>query len=102
MARHVIIALCIILIVSGCTADRPAAMPAAPANVLKGQAAFGDWTTDAPGVRRLITVDDLPPPGATKSVDNGPKTVARPQDAWPKAPPGFVVELFAEKLTNPR
>jgi glucose/arabinose dehydrogenase len=102
MPHRLIIALCVIVLASGCTADQPPPTPAAPSNVLKGQAAFGDWTTDAPGVRRLITVDDLPPPGATKSVDNGPKTVARPQDAWPKAPPGFVVELFAEKLTNPR
>jgi glucose/arabinose dehydrogenase len=70
--------------------------------VLKGQGAFGDYTTDAPGVRRLITPADLPAPGATKSVDNGPKLVKRPQDAWPKAPAGFVVELFAEGLQNPR
>jgi glucose/arabinose dehydrogenase len=97
-----LIALYVTLTVFGCAADQPAPTPAAPGNVLKGQAAFGDWTTDAPGVRRLIIVVDLPPPGATKSVDNGPKTVARPQDAWPKAPPGFVVEMFAEKLTNPR
>jgi hypothetical protein len=51
--------------------------------VLKGQGAKGDWTTDAPGVRRLITVNDLPPPGATKSVDRGPKLVARPEGAMP-------------------
>jgi glucose/arabinose dehydrogenase len=70
--------------------------------VLKGQGAFGDYTTDAPGVRRHITPADLPAPGATKSVDNGPKLVKRPQDAWPKAPAGFVVELFAEGLQNPR
>src|SRR5438876_2386331 len=70
--------------------------------LLKGQAAQGDWTTDAPGVRRLITPADLPPPGATKSVDNGPKKAAQPKGAWPKAPAGFVVELVAEALTNPR
>jgi glucose/arabinose dehydrogenase len=28
--------------------------------------------------------------------------LARPPDAWPKAPPGFVVELFASGLDNPR
>jgi glucose/arabinose dehydrogenase len=70
--------------------------------VLKGKEAMADWSTDAPGVRRMITLPDLPPPNATKSVDNGPKKVARPKDAWPKAPPGFVVELLAEGLTNPR
>ena len=66
------------------------------------QAAMGDWTTDAPGVRRLITVDDLVPPYATSSSDNGPKVVSRPPDAWPKAPAGFKVDLLAEKLNNPR
>ena len=28
--------------------------------------------------------------------------MARPADAWPKVPPGFVVELFASGLDNPR
>jgi len=31
--------------------------------VLTGKAAMGDWTSDAPGVMRKITVQDLPPPG---------------------------------------
>ena len=35
------------------------AAPAAGAGVLRGQGALGDWTTDAPGVRRRITVADL-------------------------------------------
>ena len=30
--------------------------------LLTGTAAMGDWRTDAPGVRRHITVEDLPPP----------------------------------------
>src|SRR5581483_6323112 len=60
------------------------------------RAAMGDWTTDAPGVRRLITVADLPPPNATPSSNNGPRIVPRPAGAWPKVPPGFVVELLAE------
>ena len=29
------------------------------ATVLTGREALGDWTTDAPGVRRKITIDDL-------------------------------------------
>jgi glucose/arabinose dehydrogenase len=63
---------------------------------------MGDWTTDAPGVRRRITSADLPAPFATKSVDNGPKLVTRPEGAWPKAPTGFKVEEFAAGLQNPR
>lgn len=70
--------------------------------LLKGPDALGDYSTDAPGVRRLITPADLPPPNATKSVDNGPKVVPRPNGAFPKVPSGFTVELVAEKLTNPR
>src|ERR1017187_10390043 len=66
------------------------------------QAAMGDWTTDAPGVRRLITVDDLVPPYATSSSDNGPRVVPRPPGASPQAPPGFEVDLLVEKLNNPR
>ncbi len=70
--------------------------------VLRGQAALGDWTTDKPGVRRLITVKDLPPPYATRSVDNGPSKVPRPEGASPKAPAGFKVEAITSDLENPR
>lgn len=70
--------------------------------VLTGTAALGDWSTDEPGVRRRITVADLPAPYATRSVDNGPHQIARPENAWPKAPAGFKVDLFATGLQNPR
>ena len=70
--------------------------------VLVGQGAFGDWTTDAPGVRRRITPADLPKPYATRSVDAGSRVVPRPAGAWPKAPAGFKVEEFAAGLQNPR
>jgi len=67
-----------------------------------GQAAFGDWSTDAPGVRRRITVPDLPEPHATPSADNGANMVPRPAGVIPLAPPGFKVEMFAQGLSNPR
>jgi glucose/arabinose dehydrogenase len=70
--------------------------------VLVGQGALGDWTTDAPGVRRRITVADLPPPYATKSVDAGPRGISRPKGAWPKSPQGFTVTEFQTGLSNPR
>ena len=70
--------------------------------VLTGHAALGDWSTDAPGVRRKITVDDLPPPFETRSADNFPMVVRRPEDAWPRAPQGFTVSQFATGLNNPR
>src|SRR5580700_7949215 len=70
--------------------------------VRAGQAAFGDWTTDAPGVRRKITPADLVAPYLTSSAFNGPDVVAPPADAMPKVPPGFKVERFASGLHNPR
>lgn len=82
--------------------SRPAQTPPAAGKLLTGRDALGDWTTDAPGVRRRITVADLPKPFATESVDNGPRLVARPADAWPKAPAGFKVEEFAAGLERPR
>lgn len=81
----------------------PATMPrvgdtSTPAPV----APFTDYRYEAPGTSRKITVADLPPPYATDSARNGPKLVARPVDAWPKALPGFKVEMFATGLNEPR
>ncbi len=68
---------------------------------LTGQAAFGDWSTDAPGVRRHLTSADLPRPFATRAaVARG--LTPRPADAWPKVPPGFKVEAFLTGLGGPR
>jgi glucose/arabinose dehydrogenase len=64
--------------------------------------ALGDWTTDAPGVRRKITVADLPKVYDTPSARNQPKVVRRPEGAWPKAPEGFKVTEYATGLRNPR
>jgi hypothetical protein len=44
----------------------------------------------------------MPPPYATASSNNGPTILERPDDARPKTPPGFVVELLASGLDNPR
>ena len=70
--------------------------------LLKGKAAMGDWTTDAPGVRRLLKVGDLPEPNATESAKNQPKKVDRPESAWPRGPKGFAVNEFAAELKKPR
>jgi glucose/arabinose dehydrogenase len=74
----------------------------APDRVLTGRDALGDWTTDAPGVRRKITAEDLAPPYETRSADNFPQVVRRPLDAWPRAPQGFTVSTLATGLRNPR
>jgi glucose/arabinose dehydrogenase len=70
--------------------------------VRTGAAAFGDWRTDAPGARRLITPADLPEPFATHSTANMSQHEARTGAEIPKAPPGFTVEQFATGLNMPR
>ncbi len=72
------------------------------APVLTGQAAFTDAAHESPGVRRHLTVADLPAPAPDQSVDNGPSVVPRPANAWPQAPKGFKVDLYATGLDNPR
>jgi glucose/arabinose dehydrogenase len=63
--------------------------------LLTGQAAFTDWNQQHPGVRHKITLADLPEPHPDEAVNNGPHLVPRPSDAWPIAPPGFKVTLYA-------
>ncbi len=70
--------------------------------VLTGQSAFTDAAHESPGTRRHITVGDLPAPAPDQSVDNGANIVPRPANAWPVAPKGFKVELYATGLDNPR
>jgi glucose/arabinose dehydrogenase len=72
------------------------------AKVLRGSGAFASYRNEEPGSFREITVADLPAPFASRSVDNGPKLVSKPASAWPQAPQGFKVELYAAGLNNPR
>jgi glucose/arabinose dehydrogenase len=60
-----------------------------------GQAAFADWNQQQPGVRRKITAADLPAPNTAEAVNNTAHLVVKPQDAWPIAPAGFKVTLYA-------
>ena len=94
------VALAVIALIAGAMPAPTGAAESAAVRV--GKDAFGDWTTDAPGVRRKISVADLPPPYATESAGNPPEVVAPPADAMPKVPPGFTVERFAADLKNPR
>ena len=70
--------------------------------ILTGKAAMGDWTRDAPGVTRKITVQDLPPPSSNALAINRAHVVNRPADAQPKVPPGFKIELYASGFRDPR
>jgi glucose/arabinose dehydrogenase/mono/diheme cytochrome c family protein len=63
---------------------------------------FTDFRFEKPATFRKITVQELPPPYATKGVGNGPRIVPRPENVWPQAPEGFKVELYTTGLDNPR
>jgi glucose/arabinose dehydrogenase len=69
---------------------------------LLGAAAYGDWRTDAPGVRRKLTPADMPAPFASPPAANQSEVVARPDGVMPKVPPGFAVAVFAKDLKEPR
>jgi glucose/arabinose dehydrogenase len=70
--------------------------------VLKGEAAFGGWRDDRPGVRRLITPGDLQEPDPGRSVSNGADEIRMPEGAGPKLPEGFSAEMIASGLEGPR
>ena len=76
--------------------------------VLTGEAAFGTWEPDAPGIRRHITPADLPPPSHAENDPEAPDfenmatVVPAPEGATPEVPEGFAVEVFAEGLNQPR
>jgi glucose/arabinose dehydrogenase len=61
-----------------------------------------DWTQDAPGIRHKITLDDLPPPYQTESVNNDARVVARPAGAQLRVPAGFKIEQYAAGFRDPR
>jgi glucose/arabinose dehydrogenase len=73
-----------------------------PTKMLSGAAAFSDWREDAPGVRRHITINDLPKPLDAPFAANYPKVIARPSGALPKVTQGFDVAPFATGLEGPR
>jgi glucose/arabinose dehydrogenase len=92
---HSIVSACSLrAILTGAAAAQPA--------TLEGNAAFGDWRADKPGIQRLIKPQDLPPPGATPSSASESEVVPRPAGAMPQVPPGFKIELFAGGLSGPR
>jgi glucose/arabinose dehydrogenase len=82
--------------------DSRAAIMGSARATLTGPSAFTDAAHESPGIRRHLTVADLPAPAPNESVDNGPTLVPRPDNAWPIAPHGFKVSLYAAGLDNPR
>jgi glucose/arabinose dehydrogenase len=89
-----------IVIAFGATASTSAA--AESSTLLSGHAAMGDWTKDAPGVRRKITAQDLPPPSSNALAINLPRVARRPADAQLQVPAGFKIDLYADGFRDPR
>jgi glucose/arabinose dehydrogenase len=69
--------------------------------LLTGQSAFTDWNQQHPGVRHKITLADLPQPAPDQAVNNSPHLIPRPANAWPIAPAGFKVTLYAGGDSKP-
>jgi len=90
------------LVVAGVWIARADADKVDKNQLVTGQAAFVDYRTMKAGTFRKITVADLPQPFATESARNNARIVPRPADAWPQAPAGFKVELYASELQGPR
>jgi glucose/arabinose dehydrogenase len=99
MHRTVSIAAAVLALLAGASVLATRAQES-EGQLLKGQAAFGGWQQDRPGMRRLFTLQDLPSIG--ESTPNFSEVVPRPAGAKPQVPAGFQVELVASGLTEPR
>src|SRR3954466_14147954 len=72
------------------------------ADVRTGNAAFGDWRSDAPGVMRKITAADVAAPLPTHWAANRSKVVPQPETAKLSTMEGFAVAPFATDLAGAR
>src|SRR2546428_10698756 len=68
--------------------------------VLRGEAAMGNWRDDKPGVRRLLTLRDLP--AVAKPTYGVAQVVPMPAGAPPPGPEGFSAGVGATGLHKPR
>ncbi len=86
------------------TTLKPVALPTAAEFAAQARHArsAGDWQNDAPGAKHRIVLADLPPPYATESAGNNPRTVEHPEGASLSVPAGFQIKLFGSGLSGPR
>ncbi len=68
----------------------------------QGLSVFSGYPLQSPGQMHHIPLRDLPQPYATPSADEPARVISRPANAWPNAPKGFSVQLYARGLENPR
>jgi glucose/arabinose dehydrogenase len=90
------------LLLSGIAGGVLAQSGSAGPDVLRSKAAFGNWRSDRPGVRRYITPSDMPAPDLSASAALEARIVRRRDDQRPNVPQGFQVALFASGLDEPR
>jgi glucose/arabinose dehydrogenase len=75
-----------------CVMTIPAAWAAQTASP---NSVYADWSMQKPGSRHKVTVADLPKPAQWQAVNMTPYVIERPEGAWPTAPTGFKVTLYA-------
>ena len=100
--RGILSSCCTIFIAAAFSFEAHVGVAAESGTVLTGKAAMGDWTKDAPGVRRKITVQDLPPASSNSLAINLPRVARRPADARLRVPPGFKIDFYADGFRDPR
>jgi glucose/arabinose dehydrogenase len=89
-------------VVCACVVSLGLAAAGAADVVLSGQAAYGDFTKDVPGVWRLIKAADMPKPYDTQSSRSVSVLEPRPSGTLPRALPGFTVTPYVTGLKVPR
>src|ERR1700675_4556710 len=94
--RRILSSYCEIFIDAAFSFEAHVGAVAESGTVLTGKAAMGDWTKDAPGVRRKIIVQGLPPPSSNALTINLPRVARRPADTRLRVPPGFKIDLYAD------
>lgn len=73
----------------------PAVSTAFTANNANNASNEEHWSDDQPGRVHAVRMADLPPPFASASAGNNPKTVPRPPGVLPSVPARFAVNLWA-------
>jgi glucose/arabinose dehydrogenase len=99
MRQMIAAALVLSAAVLAARGEEPGGSETAP---LTGKAAYGDWTSDRPGLWRKITPADLPAPYANRSASNSPSIRRAPKGAALEVPPGFEVAPYLTGLEGPR
>jgi len=72
-----------------------ALVPVACSAQSSSSSTFADWAAQKPGARHKITAAEMPRPAQWQAVNNTPYVIERPSNAWPEAPAGFKVTLYA-------